>query len=100
MIQNSFYSSEFDLYIDVEYEIVDIEFKGDICRFRLLFNDNTNDDNLFELESYGYFHGKGSLARTEKNINYVFEDKIDNFFRDSYEIPEEKKYELINQQEE
>ena len=100
MIQNSFYSPEFDQYIDVEYEIVDIEFEGDICRFRLFFNDNTNDDNSFELESHGYFHGRGSLARTEKNINYVFEDQINSFLYESYEIPKEKKYELINQNEE
>lgn len=97
MIQNSYYNEEWDQDINVEYTITDIEFDGEICRFRLVFNDKVNDDKVFVLDSGGLFHGKGALARTEKNINRVFRDEIREFLEEEYTIPESDRLELISQ---
>lgn len=100
MIQNSYYNEEWEQDINVEYMVTDIEFEGEICRFRLFFNDKVNDNNLFELDSGGLFHGKGGLARTEKNINSVFQDEISEFLEHEYTIPESDRIELISQRTE
>lgn len=100
MIQNSYYNQEWEQDISVEYTITDIEFKGEICQFRLFFNDKINDNNLFELDSGGLFHGKGSLAKNEKNINSVFRDEIYEFLEREYTIPESDRIELVKQREE
>ncbi len=100
MIQNSFFSEDWGQEIDVYYEIVDITFEGEICKFRLKFNDNTNDNNLFVLDSGGYFHGKGRIAVTQKNINSLFRDEIQDFLDHEYIIPESDKLELILQRTE
>ena len=93
MIQNSFYSDEWEQDIPVEYEIVDIEKKGNDLFFKLVFPDEENGTVPFYFEDSADFLDGFQL--TPQNVNKAFNQEIQEYLQNEYTIPYWYKVEMV-----